>query len=123
MDLSVSFASSYPTSRDYTRAVEVRASGTETIDPTSAEGRREASRRALANPASVEAQRQREETARKQDPTAEATRSPGFVFEYEDSQRVMKVHNQKGALIYQVPSKGQLTLIQAEEKQQVQLTA
>lgn len=63
----------------------------------------------------LEAERAREETARRRDPAAETSRSPGFVFEFQDSRQVMKVHNAKGVLIYQVPSKGQLAIIEAEE--------
>lgn len=79
---------------------------------------------------SPEAQQARDEAARRKerDPTAETAASPGFRFEYQDNHRVMKVHNSKGYLIYQVPSKGQLALIQAEEGaqqpgRQIELTA
>lgn len=83
---------------------------------------------AAVAPASAEAQKAREEAARKKDPTAEVTANPGITFEYEDKHEVMKVHNVKGILIYQVPSKGQLALIDAEESgrkkgQQLQLVA
>ena len=69
--------------------------------------------RAATSP--LEAERAREENARRRDPATETARSPGFVFEFQDSRQVMKVHNAKGVLIYQVPSKGQLALIEAEE--------
>lgn len=62
------------------------------------------------------------------DAVNELARNPGFQFEYEDRRQVMKVHNARGVLIYQVPSKGQLALIQAEEaaaqrSEQLSLTA
>jgi hypothetical protein len=40
----------------------------------------------------------------------------GFKFEFKDNVRVMEVHDNKGVLIYQVPPKGQLQLLQAEKK-------
>jgi len=67
---------------------------------------------------SPEALKAQEEAALRKDPTADLTSTPGFSFEYEDNHQVMKVHNAKGILIYQVPSKGQLALIQAEESAQ-----
>ena len=57
-----------------------------------------------------------DEDERKQVPATEASRAPGFQFEYEDSRQVMKVLNGKGVLIYQVPSKGQLALIEAADQ-------
>ncbi|MFZ5483318.1 MAG: hypothetical protein ACOZB0_03735 [Pseudomonadota bacterium] len=71
--------------------------------------------RSRTTPSPLEAERAREEAARRRDPVAEPARSPGFVFEFQDSRQVMKVHNAKGVLIYQVPSKGQLALIETEE--------
>lgn len=41
--------------------------------------------------------------------------SPVFMIEYQGKHRVLKVNDSKGVLIYQVPSKGQLQLIQAED--------
>lgn len=58
---------------------------------------------------------EREGSVKKDVPAAEPARSPGIRFEYEDNHRVMRVHNSKGVLIYQVPSKGQLALIAAED--------
>ena len=60
----------------------------------------------------------REEVIRGRAAGAEISRVPGFSFEYQDHHQVMKVQNIKGALIYQVPSKGQLTLIEAEDNTQ-----
>lgn len=47
--------------------------------------------------------------------SAGAPSRPVFEVEYEGKHRVLKVNDSKGVLIYQVPSKGQLHLIQAEE--------
>lgn len=90
--------------------------------------RQSSATRAELSPASPEAQKAQEEAARRKDPSAEVSRSPGFKFEFQDSQQIMKVHNAKGVLIYQVPSKGQLALIEAEDNaqrlgQQLRLTA
>ncbi len=41
--------------------------------------------------------------------------NPVFEVEFQGKHRVMKVNDSQGVLIYQVPSKGQLQLIQAEE--------
>lgn len=38
-----------------------------------------------------------------------------ILFEYTDGQQVMKVNDNKGDLIYQVPPKGQLQLIREQE--------
>lgn len=47
--------------------------------------------------------------------TTEPVRPSGFEFDYKDSTRIMKVNDSKGFLIYQVPSKGQLALLEASE--------
>lgn len=39
----------------------------------------------------------------------------GILFDYSDGQRVMKVNDSKGDLIYQVPPKGQLQLVREQE--------
>lgn len=127
MDLSVS-ATTYLNLQPYGQQAALR--GQEVAlsrDQGSFSAERRAARAELS-PASAEAQKAREEAARKQDPSTEKPRSPGFSFEYQDRQQVMKVHNGKGVLIYQVPSKGQLALIQAEEaasrdNRQIELTA
>lgn len=54
-----------------------------------------------------------EETKKKREMASESLPT-GIQFEYEGQQLVMKVHGSKGELIYQVPSKGRLALIQAE---------
>jgi hypothetical protein len=64
--------------------------------------------------------------ARKKSPAAEVNSQPGFAFELDPkNHRVMKVNDNKGVLIYQVPSKGQLALIEAQESAQktLRLTA
>lgn len=122
MELGVSLSTPFLASPAYSQAV-ARSGGAEASERSNPEGRREASQPAILNPASAEAQR--DEAARRRDPAAESAQAPGFVFDYEGNQRVMKVNNQKGALIYQVPSKGQLALIEAEEDRtdKVRLTA
>ena len=55
----------------------------------------------------------------------EAEQNPRFLFEYENSRQIVKVQNSQGVLIYQVPSKGQLALIEqadSAEKSSIQLT-
>jgi hypothetical protein len=47
---------------------------------------------------------------------AESVRAPGFKFDYEDTTRVMKVQDSKAVLIYQVPTKGQLAILEAAER-------
>lgn len=56
---------------------------------------------------------------------AESARAPGFKFEYEDTARVMKVQDSKSVLIYQVPTKGQLALLEAADRAaaRIQVTA
>jgi hypothetical protein len=64
--------------------------------------------------------------ARKQNPTAEVTAHPGYIFEVDQqNHKIMKVSDAKGVLIYQVPSKGQLALVEAQDSAQksIQLTA
>jgi hypothetical protein len=126
MDISVSSASTYLPAQSYAQQATARAyTGTENQSTALAENAR-SNNQALArrdqvselSPASPEAQRAQEEAARRKDPTAEVSRSPGFSFEVQDSRQVMKVHNAKGVLIYQVPSKGQLALIETEDSAQ-----
>lgn len=62
-----------------------------------------------------DARKAREEDIRDKEPVSDSSRAPGFSFEYQDSHRVMKVHNVKGVFIYQVPSKGQLALVEADD--------
>lgn len=49
-----------------------------------------------------------------------ATSSPAlqahYKFEYEGKTSVMKLQDSKGALIYQVPSKGRLVILQEEQR-------
>jgi hypothetical protein len=64
--------------------------------------------------------------ARKKDPAAEITAQPGYTFEVDQrNNKIMKVSDSKGVLIYQVPSKGQLALVEAQDAAQkrLQLTA
>lgn len=70
--------------------------------------------RAEVSAAALDARKVRDEVARGKEVASGASRSPGFSFEFQEQHRVMKVHNVKGVLIYQVPSKGQLSLIEAE---------
>lgn len=64
--------------------------------------------------------------ARKKNPAAEVTAHPGYAFEVDSqNHKIMKVSDSKGVLIYQIPSKGQLALVSAQENDQkrLQLTA
>jgi len=64
--------------------------------------------------------------AGKKNPAAEVTAKPGYAFEVDQqNHKIMKVSDAKGVLIYQVPSKGQLALVEAEESAQkrIALTA
>lgn len=131
MDLSATLAAAaYPPTQGHAQQFVARGNGAAVKDYPDASGgnRRLESSRADLSRSTPESQQVREETARKKDPAAEVASFPGFSFEYMDSQQVMKVHNAKGVLIYQVPSKGQLALIQAEDSanqagQQLRLTA
>jgi hypothetical protein len=51
----------------------------------------------------------------------ETSKTAGFEFEYKDSTQVMKVNDSKGVLIYQVPSKGQLALLEATDPSAAQV--
>jgi hypothetical protein len=62
----------------------------------------------------IEAEKARQAEARK-DPTGETASQSGIQFEYQDQRQVMKLYNSKGVLIYQVPSEGRLTLIEADD--------
>lgn len=132
MDLSVSAtASTYLPVQGHAQQAGVRGNnGAETQDylATSGGSRRDQTSRTETALVTPETQKAQEEAARRKDPSAEVSRTPGFSFEYQDNHQVMKVHNAKGVLIYQVPSKGQLALIQAEDNtqllgQQLRLTA
>ncbi len=53
---------------------------------------------------------------RKKNPAADVTAKPGYSFEVDQkNHKIMKVSDSKGVLIYQVPSKGQLALIESED--------
>ncbi|NTV94049.1 MAG: hypothetical protein HGA75_01350 [Thiobacillus sp.] len=116
MDLSVPATTAYPPSQTLVREGGVRANLE--LAARSNSGTDERRVRPEASPASAEAQKAREESARKQEANTEAVRNPGFTFEYEGRHEIMKVHNGKGFLIYQVPSKGQLALVEAEDSAQ-----
>lgn len=123
MDFSVTSATSYLPAQNYAQQASVRSNGgtdaqSRDAGASSADNRAPSTDRTELSPASLEAQKAREEAARRQDPAAEVSSTPGFSFEYEGNRQVMKVHNAKGVLIYQVPSKGQLALIQAEDSAQ-----
>lgn len=66
------------------------------------------------------------QAARKKNPTAEVAGQRGYNFEVDlQNHKIMKVNDNQGYLIYQVPSKGELTLVTARESEQkrLQLTA
>ena len=52
-------------------------------------------------------------------PVQEPAPNAGLRFEYENKTQVMKVNDNKGILIYQVPSKGQLELIEAQDSNEL----
>ncbi len=52
-------------------------------------------------------------------PVQEPAPDAGLRFEYENKTQVMKVNDNKGILIYQVPSKGQLQLIEAQDSSEL----
>lgn len=51
--------------------------------------------------------------------------TPHYVFEYEGKQSIMKLQDSKGTLIYQIPSKGQLRVLQEADDpgRRVEVTA
>lgn len=127
MELSVTSATAYLPVQAYAQPAAGRDQGAALQDQAAAAAERQAVRGESVS-VSLDAQQAQEEEARRKNPGTEVARSPGFSFEYQDKHQVMKVHNSKGFLIYQVPSKGQLALIQAEENpqqpgRQIELTA
>ena len=79
--------------------------------PAAREPRREVVEQALAD--RREALRASQEARREQ--TLQAASGGSIQFEHEDGTRIMKVMDSKDVLIYQVPPKGELMLIRAEE--------
>lgn len=130
MDLSASpSVSAYSPNQGYAQVIGVRGSGgVAARDSTAATTGGDRQPQTLASsstelsPASLAAQKKREDdakTARKEGASADVAHAvPGFSFTFQDRHQVMEVHNAKGVLIYQVPSKGQLALIQAEDTNQ-----
>lgn len=120
MDITASAAISYLPVRD---VVTQRAGGERVAaaaprgDPAFATDRRLA---ADSNPRESETTAAR--AVRDDQATREAEKPSGFLFEYENNVQVMKVQDSKGVLIYQVPSKGQLALIAAEDESEPQLS-
>lgn len=51
--------------------------------------------------------------------------TPHYVFEYEGKESIMKLQDSKGTLIYQIPSKGQLRVLQEADDpgRRVEVTA
>lgn len=128
MDLSVTAATAYLPVQAYAQQAGARGQGATVQEQAAAAAEQAASARLDSMAISPEAQQARDEAARRKDPGAEVARNAGIRFEYQDNHQVMKVNNTKGYLIYQVPSKGQLALIQAEEAaqqpgRQIELTA
>jgi len=131
MDLSVSTNFGYATQQAYSQpSVQVARAG------NTAAGNAPAANATPQQPAAQEGNNAQSNTAtssqkriqelRKQNPAAEVTTHPGYTFEVDQkNHKVMKVSDSKGVLIYQVPSKGQLALIEADEaaKKHIQLTA
>lgn len=135
MDLSIPATTAYLPTQGIGQQADARGSSGATAQGyvAAAENKDQASTKdqAPANQARLspeETQKAREAAARRKEPGAEVARVHGFAFEYEGNRQVMKVNNEKGILIYQVPSKGHLALIEAEENtrkrsQQLSLTA
>ncbi|MFA5081854.1 MAG: hypothetical protein WC474_04815 [Hydrogenophilaceae bacterium] len=120
MDLSVaSTTATYPPVQAYPAQAGGRGNGGATTQDQAAtldsKGQATTDQTRLAT---EEAQKALQEASRKKDtdaPSTEVAQVHGFAFEYEGTRQVMKVNNEKGVLIYQVPSKGQLALIEAED--------
>lgn len=126
MDVSVASTVTYLPTQGRAQQAGTRGGGAQDFSATTGE-RSQTAKAELATSA-LEREQAGKEAARKKDPAAEVASNPGFRFEYQDNRQIMKVHNVKGVLIYQVPSKGQLALIQAEDSeqqraQQISLTA
>ena len=79
--------------------------------PAAREPRREVVEQALAD--RREALRASQAARREQ--TLPAASGGSIQFEHEDGTRIMKVMDSKDVLIYQVPPKGELMLVRAEE--------
>ena len=116
MDISVSSV----TTAYQPQQAGVRSNGGDESDYSRASRGKRQTGAADASASSIllDARNAREEVVRGRAAVAEISRVPGFSFEHQDRHQVMKVHNNKGVLIYQVPSKGQLTLIEAEDNTQ-----
>jgi hypothetical protein len=99
------------------RAVSERA--TEDTSVTTRASRREAAERSLA--ARRESQRASQEALQAQ--AIEAASGGSIEFEQDEHTRIMKVLDSKDVLIYQVPPKGRLMLIKAEEAAATQALA
>jgi hypothetical protein len=102
------------------RAVGQRAAGGDAGAAVRARGEPglRADGQATTDPDSREFQRTLAQPAVSYSPAQETEKLAGFRFEYEDNVQVMKVQDSKGVLIYQVPSKGRLALIETEESGQ-----
>jgi hypothetical protein len=114
MDLAISAPPSYsPVQESYLQqsAVAVqRRVATQRNEATSGNNERTQQRQDQVDPRREAARLAREAAA------SEPARAPGFKFEYEDATRIMNVQDTKGVLIYQVPTKGQLALLEATER-------
>jgi len=108
-----------------TAAVETRAPRVvservaEDSSVTTRSSRREAAERSLA--ARRESQRASQEALQAQ--AIEAASGGSIEFEQDEQTRIMKVLDSKDVLIYQVPPKGRLMLIKAEEAAATQAIA
>lgn len=108
-----------------TAAVEARAPRVvservaEDSSVTTRASRREAAERSLA--ARRESQRASQEALQAQ--AIEAASGGSIEFEQDEQTRIMKVLDSKDVLIYQVPPKGRLMLIKAEEAAATQAIA
>lgn len=114
MDLPITAPTSYsPVQESYLQqgAVAVqRQVAAQRNEAASSNNERTQQRQDQVDPRREAARLAREAAAR------EPIRSPGFKFEYEDTTRIMNVQDTKGVLIYQVPTKGQLALLEAAER-------
>lgn len=126
MDLSVSAAATtYLPAQAYSQQVGAAVAAASPA-PAANVANQSGSQANTNTPQSSQPLQQQLQAARKKSPATEVTNRPGYNFEVDQqNHKVMKVSDNKGVLIYQVPSKGELALITARESEQkrLQLTA
>ncbi|TCJ17094.1 hypothetical protein EZJ19_03865 [Parasulfuritortus cantonensis] len=115
MDLSIPSNVAYSPQAQVVSQVGGARTSQGTLDATDANASRQRQPTDTRETGRQNAARAANDTARTATET-EVARSRGYEFDYEESRRVVKVNDSKGVLIYQVPSKGRLALIEAEDK-------